>query len=55
MFITCSEVLPNIDDVSLSASVSVVVKDDVTVSAIELTVCGRVNRNLVRAFNTPDL
>lgn len=55
MFITCSEILPNVDDVSLSATVSVVVKDDVTVPAIELAICGRVNRNLIRTFNTPDL
>lgn len=34
---------------------SVAVKDDVTVSAIELAICGRVNRNLVGTFNTPDL
>lgn len=33
----------------------VVVKDDVTVPAIELAVRGRVNGNLVRTFNTPDL
>ena len=38
---------PHVDDVSLTSSVTVVVKDDVTVSTVELSVCGRIHGRLV--------
>lgn len=38
---------PHVDDVSLTSSVTVVVKDDVTVSSVELSVRGRIHWHLV--------
>lgn len=46
---------PHVDDVSLTSSVTVVVKDDVTVSTVELSVCGRIHGRLVGPLDTPDL
>lgn len=49
------DLLPYVDDVSLTSSMMVVVEDDVAVSTIELPVGGWVNWSLVGALNTPDL
>lgn len=55
MILTRPDVLPDVDDVALSASMTVVVKNDVTVSTTELPMCRGVNRNFVRTLNSPDL
>ncbi len=34
---------------------TVVIKDDVTVSSVELSICGWIHGHLVRRLNTPDL
>lgn len=47
--------LPNVNDLSLAASMLVVVQDNVTISPIELSVGGGVHGHLVPPFNAPDL
>lgn len=51
----CSWSSPDVDDVTLSVTVPVLILDDVTVSSIELTVERRVHQNLIGSFNSPDL
>lgn len=46
---------PHVDDVSLTSSVTVVVQDDVAVSSIELSVCGRIHWHLIGSLDAPDL
>lgn len=48
-------VSPHVDDVSLTSSVTVAVKDDVAVASIELSISGRIHRYFVGSLDTPDL
>lgn len=52
---TLVSLLPHVDDVPLASSMVVVIEDDVTVSTIELSMCGGVHFHLVWSLNTPDL
>lgn len=42
-----NEIIPDVDDVALSASVAITVQNNVTVSTVELAVGRGVYRNLV--------
>lgn len=44
---TLVSLLPHVDDVPLASSMVVVIEDDVTVSTIELSMCGGVHFHLV--------
>lgn len=46
---------PVVDYLPLAASMAVVVQNDVAVSSIELSICGRVHGYFAGAFNSPDL
>lgn len=46
---------PGVYEVLLTASHFVAVEDEVTVSAVELTVGGGINRHLFAVLNTPNL
>lgn len=46
---------PGIDDMLLSATLLVAVKDQIAVTSIEMTVGGWVHRNLIPTFDTPHL
>lgn len=46
---------PVIDDLSLTAAMTVVVQDDVAVTTVELPIRGGIHWHFVGAFNSPDL
>lgn len=47
--------VPGVNDVLLSASLSVAVEDEVTVSTVELTIGGGLHRLFITTLNSPDL
>lgn len=55
MFVCIFAYSPGVYNVLLPASQSVAVEDEVTVSAIELTIGGGIHRHLFAILDTPDL
>lgn len=47
--------LPGVDDMLLSASITVGIQHQVTVSSIEVSVAGWVHRGFITSLHTPDL